>query len=860
MRNKKLLWILVMLVLVVGSIAVEGAITDTIRGLTSKVSGAVGGVSITHILVNTILIGLFIFIVVNLLPDSLGGNIFKPKSNVAKSVFFIALIGISIFFAIRLGGVYIWNEEATVRPAFRYLFGEEPLGILRPTRILIFMGASFLLSWLFIQVVKIGQGKNKIDIVIATILAAEMTHQGLTKGMLIILGQIISIGLLYRQFKREGETGWSPSATVWSWGLVLWISAIAFPGQGFLAPFTGIVRAMGYFTYLLLLIILGIGAIVFGKFLKRREGEAREKPRWLRDGVVYGAAGLANWALSSKNMVLQALRNVFQIREPTLKGWLPFEFRRRKVELAVLMNYLLRLEVYLVKSRFVKFAGDFIENEVQTKYKSFIFGGEEIDGIRNVRGANRVKSDAWEYKVGFESYFDKKKQLFYGIPRIMEFTYEDGELHIKDKPKDSKYIKDAKRLRNWGWSNHRHLIFVLFNQLKKILENESYLGGRVLDDTDVHLRIWQGGTKEKEAEEEIEKLKAYEETGELGAEKKEPLIDTTLGAFLGYKDSHRQMVQGAEKYCCKNMWWRKFWVNNEHYGLTQIRDSHAWAVMDQNNVNGLYRHTYRFARPHSKPAIIPVERIEDPETGDIVIKENFDRCTKEGNIPHRYKEELGVLGPKMGASRLLYEVDERGVLLDDLNKIKIENERSDFLQQGKIEEGFRDDGGFYYRKISPENIIMHNSIADVFSNITQEWTFFINDIRTGRFHKFSRTAKDYIACHDRRDFGYSSFERKNVPSDKVPAFDREALKNPGGFIYRGKSRYDVIDPHELDEKPKMHAPCVTTKGLTLYLKSRIDKKAANLKVRRQHFKDWAWENLTEGGDIFVTGFELGGEE
>ena len=256
MKSKKLLWI-IGLFLVISSVVVQGAIGDVFRNMSSSIRGFTSGISLIPFIVNTVLIALFIFIVVHFLPENYGGKLFKPQTKTGKVIFFIPLILLSVFFANRVatatGNKYIWHEEAVVLPAFRYLFStSDPLGIFMPSRILIFLGAAFLLSWLFTTIVKIGQGKSKIDITIAVILAAEMAHQGLSKNSLVALGQIISVGLLYRQFKRKEETKFDYSAIVWSLGLVLWISAIAFPDDGVLSSFTWIVSSLGYFNYLLL--------------------------------------------------------------------------------------------------------------------------------------------------------------------------------------------------------------------------------------------------------------------------------------------------------------------------------------------------------------------------------------------------------------------------------------------------------------------------------------------------------------------------------------------------------------------------------------------------------------------------------
>jgi len=354
MRNKKLLWIFV-LILLVSSVVVEAGVGDWLKGLTSKISGVTGGTSIIYLLVNTLIMVFFFFIVVHLLPERFGGKHLKPKSKYGTGVLFAVLLIVSIIFAIRIGNMYIWHEDAIVKPSIRYLFsGQEPLGILRPTRIWIFAGAAFLLSWLFIETVKIGQGTKEVDIVIATILAAEMAHQGLTKSGLVAFGQIISIWLLYRSFRRdEDKDKFSWSAAWWAAGLVVWISAVAFPGVGILGGLTSLVRKIGYLKYVLYLAIGGVLVTIISKFVGKKEKEAKERMGWGKNALQYIAQPFINLANKIRIPFIEWLLKKVDIHDitpgaPEREEW-SFSIKKIWMELFTLMNYLLRLEVYYAK-------------------------------------------------------------------------------------------------------------------------------------------------------------------------------------------------------------------------------------------------------------------------------------------------------------------------------------------------------------------------------------------------------------------------------------------------------------------------------------------------------------------------------
>ena len=159
MKNKRLLWMLAVLILVVSSFVVEAAISDTFRSITNRVSGVTsglgGGRGILVIGVNAAIIGLLLYFGLTLF------KIIDLKSKSGNVVFIIVLILFSIYLSINLSknpdnpGEYqfIWSK-AVVGEMMRYLFnGDEskgPLGILRPSRILIFGGATLIFSWFFI--------------------------------------------------------------------------------------------------------------------------------------------------------------------------------------------------------------------------------------------------------------------------------------------------------------------------------------------------------------------------------------------------------------------------------------------------------------------------------------------------------------------------------------------------------------------------------------------------------------------------------------------------------------------------------------------------------------------------------------
>ena len=863
MKNKKLLFMVVAILVVLtilSSVAVEAAITDDIRDSLSNIRSKVGGRGrdFLPVIVNAIILGLVFY----LLATTIGGKWFGAGSKQGKAVLVIVIIIASIYFAIQIGektsGELFKNKFIWGTPVFKdgveYLFGEEKAdgtaGILTPKRLFIFIGLSLLISWLFIAVLNVGKGKHKIDAALAIIISMDAAHSGVIgKNGVITLGQFIATYLLYRQFKSErgGQTrDWG--ALVWAFALVSIISSIGFPDKGFfifrlfnISSPGGLIKTIIFWFALGLAIpLLGFGAI-----------KGAQKSRILTDGVSYlFSGGLANWVLSSKNVLARFLRRIRQWKEGEPEEEIPFEFRRRKIEFATLMNYLLRIQIYEIKKNKVA------ELEVEiNKIKD--------DTYKNVRAANRLKSDIYEYKQGMTVYQDPETTEWKTKIRIMEFSTDDGALHVHPLPgRDyplggKKYTEEygtskeynieyvytkPKELGEIGFGNHRYLMFTVVNHLKKVLENTNNLLNLNEKELELKVSYW----------------------------------NKTVGPYIGTVDNFFNIVINEKEPPFYTMYYKKNHANLKHYGWTQKRESYRMQVQDQNNSSrgGTYMHAYHYCRAWAMPMLIPAKRVEDKETGDVSVVPDIDRMPDDLTKLARYKAIVGVQDEygTFGSTHTLYEVDERGIFMDDFNQIRAKNERPDFLSDGeemkKLEDVSKLDDGLYYRQVLPEEMFEHASPQFIMSNLNKYWLYFTRDFRTGKYHPCSRSVYDYIQCHKGqkvkgrlgrekvigRDFGYSSLQRLKKVSEDNPAFDREALKDPGKFIHRGLRWHNITEEVDLNTPPKNYAPAISTQGLTKYLQSRIKYKVADVKSRQKYLKDWVFDSLRED-----TIFEFGGK-
>jgi len=797
MRNKKLLWILA-LVLVVSSVMAEAAIGDTFRNMGNSIgntfgsignslSGAMrgigGGVGLIQLIVNTIIIGVFIYIVINITGITFGEN----KSKTAKFIFVIVIIFLAGALAFKIGNQWIWNENAFIRPLFRFLFsGEDPLGILRPSRILIFIGGSLLLSWLFISTIKIGQGKNKVDIAIAILLAADMTHEGLTTNWLVTLGQVISIWLLYRQFKREGETGWSWSAAVSSAGLVIWISAIAFPEKGFFAVrwMGEWFKTIGLYGSMIFILVLVIVLSAVGLFRSKKEKEAKEESQWKEKGVPYVTAVIKD--IMNK---IPWLSKHLEQRYVTPEGQFPIMFRKLRIELITLMNYLLRVQVYHSKRRAV-------EKIMKQAEKAF-------GDTSQTRAAASIKTNAYDYKVG-----EKVGQLKQDEPKWDGNNVPDSIWKRFGWYYDTIAEGGERKSRptaEYGWAKSKYGIHKLMVEFKNLLEQVDVLKGRSRD-VDMLAKIERG----------------------------KKIIDDW---FEGIDDAHR-----------------RFNGHMKRYGLMQVPHTYGWQIFDQNNVGmgGWFKRYYKFARKDAKPLCIPV-----------VLDGKGNMKIDNTRPVVYYKDPVGVVEDgEYGMDKKLHEVDSRGRFVNDIGHLKHitkgpAGEPPEFISNdlGKINGRLN---GLYYRKVMPQDTWNMSSFETICSSMIKDWWLFTKDFQGGESHPNSKVVSGYLQCIENGKFDFEKYynsyvDKTATPGESNPAFDREAIKDPGTFQFRGKKYYFE---EEIKGEPTNHYPCISLFGLNDYIRAMVKRLTAEEELVEKHFKDYVWASKKEG-EMFTKRIEEG---
>ena len=224
------------------------------------------------------------------------------------------------------------------------------------------------------------------------------------------------------------------------------------------------------------------------------------------------------------------------------------------------------------------------------------------------------------------------------------------------------------------------------------------------------------------------------------------------------------------------------------------------------------------------------ERLEDYGHHNVVKAWRylvFDQDNPTGKKwPHTYlfvlpgAEILDGNGKPAGKSTELTEVNMFGELLEDIYK--------------NIDQFAKDPLDRYMkpRRVKhTKDIINYQDPREMFDFIDNEWQGFILDIRFGEYHPYSRAARDYInKMVYKKEFYDDSKIIADLPSEKglgMPAFDREALKNPGQMIYWGRKSYK--DAHSQIKKtdPANPYPTLSSVGMSRYLNELVIKDMAD---------------------------------
>jgi hypothetical protein len=458
--------------------------------------------------------------------------------------------------------------------------------------------------------------------------------------------------------------------------------------------------------------------------------------------------------------------------------------RKLRVELITLMNYLLRLEVYGAKKNAVV--------ELDRKFEHIRKGieSENYKGAKETRAAARIKSDAYEYCAGAKigQYRAKSNNLKWQgniVPDGLWRTYNWYFDRIHEGGK-----RDSRQLAAEGYSTLKYCVHFLMNGLKQRLENVNDLA------------------------------KAYGST-EFQGKLQQDWKNTRTGPWLDKSIHRHESFQGL--------------ANN--YGRMLGAHALSWQALDQNNIGmaGWYKHQYKFARASARPRVIEVDFTELQKGILKPIKDH-------GQVPDPVKT---IADGEFGIDSFLFEVDMYGRFMDDMNHLL------NVTAKGGPGVSTAKASGAVYRQAYAEDIFPISSFEAIYSSIIKDWDMWQEDVRDGLFHPHSKTAFGYARCIENGlydfDTHYQTYNLEKTPGPGSPAFDLEALKDPGAFQFRGKKHYFE---EVLEGEPENKFPGLSVNGLSMYIRTLMRRKSNEPEIVDQCSTHYVWPG-PKGENWFV---------
>ena len=817
-------------------------------------TGIVGAFFRTYIwyviLVNALIITAVLYFVLGLLDKN---KRLMPGSPQGISGVGILLFLISIVFAVKLGNRWIWQLE-NVQYFINYLFGVE--GILVYPKIIVFITSFVVLAYFFtFYFTKEIAGAKFITYALAAILAASMASAGVGLQIVIRIAEFVFLIVLADALDgkiKDGHYKWGLAFLIVGWSSASLTAAFGPEYSGiigsFMAPmlrYYGLIRAEpgattgfaplllsapvlvavvilfvmdivgtgrwktigkgGVISWGILLFLTGGISLGLGKFgtigmwvlipvvivvallfIVGRAGK-RSGEKW-KKLKKYGIGPFMRALRSSPIAPLRWIAYLWQGKDPYIEGRLPLVFKDLRFELMTLMNYQTRLHTYLGKKNAV----------VEFKNQA----------------------------LGIEQHFASAPKTYDRMRRSLD-TYRLGK----------EGIVEGKEM--FGWSNNDVLIDEFFKALSDALSvtrTMSYQTGAIAVQQPLRQRM----------DSMLEKMNvAYEQylsnVKRVGLIHRLKSLRISLVDLLALYGVYKHYYRFASEKAIFELWYVKIDDNikrdksgkavpDEEGNPKKTNEDVLWSATPLKRVekyekivegeiekakdnlrNSLtisvkkdldYDERIKHLTPDQKKQLdIEVSnRVED----ELKTEKNWNEIVKL--LPKKFK--LGYVANLEGVGPIRHEVDIKGFVLADFHSIEVDRKEGKYVRRVKLRdiEEFPSD--------APE-LAKHSWIA---TQIEQEWTFLLQDLRWGQFHPYSRSDVDYTKIiSTQRIYEFSKVGRTRPNKDQQKAaFDLEALKIPHLWVYWGRRNY--WDTSISSRNPY---PTISTVGISRFITALV---------------------------------------
>lgn len=819
-----------------------------------------------YVLVNAAIIAIVIYFLMGLLDINKKLGSPEGKTGYGILIFLVALI-----FAVNIGNQWIW-QKAVVQQFIDYLFGSQ--GILNPAppeyRLWAFITISTLLAFFFNGFLLKGGagGTNKINYALAILIGTSVARAGISFASIVLLGEAIFTIVLAEALKgtapdvKGKSTNWILAAFLVGWasaamtygteyqGWLAWIVGTPLWAMGLIqvGPTGGGAQpsGTGWLGWIFKMgggaLVLAIVALIFLFVIGR--GDKRASGTWQKLKK-YGLVPVLRWMRKNPVGPIRWLLQLWTAKDPYFEGELPPVFDDLRAELMILMNYQTRLHTYIGKRAKVE------------------------------EGVNLA--------AGLEEHFKKASRTYDKMRNSLD-KYRFGAADVDEG--------------TYGWSNNRQLVKLFFDMLKEDLENDADLKGEVIAQSTEN--IYRKKLESKMNEQLDLMFRAYSQfitnTKRFGLIHRLRSLKIKILDLLTLYGVYRHTNRFANENALYEKWlynpdksdpikWDatptardKPYEDEKNKVINRVRQYYLNAITKQ-KIQELQKRYYNIFYEELKQEVGPKvrtqyeeykNRLTPPEKAKIteavinrainnladkrineVTRKVEEEIRKRENeikddalfelegddfqkriinaIPQKYK--LGF-NPNSPEGRQRHEVDIKGFVVEDFHKIELDHENLSYIKRVKVQdiEDF------------PADTEDLTTYTGVYKNILAEWDFFIEDLRFGTFHPFSRSYIDYTKIiNDSRHFKFDNVGRtKPDRRQNYAAFDLDALKISGKWVYWGRRNY-------WDKLPELKNPypTISTIGLSRFITELVRLRAKTNEIADKYLSYWVWDTSKE---------------
>lgn len=265
------------------------------------------------------------------------------------------------------------------------------------------------------------------------------------------------------------------------------------------------------------------------------------------------------------------------------------------------------------------------------------------------------------------------------------------------------------------------------------------------------------------------------------------------------------------------------------FAVCNLVRAHRLWFLDMYNMYGEYERGYGFAKLNAKPEYWEYEASDNGVQKSI----NFETA--------RYiRTERGDATNLEPGTNFLVEVNLYGYSTSDINAIQIERKNLKYIRRYKKEDivffhlpAFKTATGWQF----PYDVPRFNKLLGLAHN---DWAFFLADVEKGIYHPYSRSTADYhiiakplgIKIPSYMNFKKAKF--KSLLTIEEIAFDREALKEPGEFIYWGRKSYWHDNQQSLRLYPVNPYPTFSVIGLWKFINDVARKRLTDPALAKKY--------------------------